>query len=240
MRRSCALVTATVLFASFTNACGVDHRRLHAQQHTGSSASDGGAGNGPVDEPGGAGAEAGAASTAGLVDGCADLDTDGIADCKATLLRNPSFTSDTSDWQAEPEVALSWDAKNALPDGPSGSAHLEASVPRAVARQCVTVHGKVLVIAYANAFVVATADDIEFGQAELEVSFFPNSDCTGERAFFETPASSLVNAWSVVQAGQVAVDGTGSVSVALVGLKPTTSAAIDVYFDNVMLKTHAL
>ena len=41
---------------------------------------------------------AGAAASTGLVDGCADLDTDGIADCKATLVKNPSFTSDANGW----------------------------------------------------------------------------------------------------------------------------------------------
>ncbi|MES1185405.1 MAG: hypothetical protein ABUL60_16455 [Myxococcales bacterium] len=240
MRRSCALVTA--LLALVTNACSVDHRHLHAQQSTGGAvSSNGGADGDAPDEPGGANGQGGTTTTKGLVDGCADLDTDGIADCKATLLSNPSFTSDTSDWQADPEVALSWDPKNALPDAPSGSARLEASVPRARVTQCVAMEEKKLVIAYANAFVTSSADGDEPGQAELEVSFFPSQDCTGDRAaFFETPPSTEVDAWSVVQAGQITVDGTRSVSIALVGLKPERSAALEVYFDNVMLKARAL
>jgi hypothetical protein len=245
MRRSRALVTAfaQALLLFVTYACSVDHRHLHAGQVAGGSAStsaDGGADGGATDAPGGTGARGG--TSGGLVDGCADLDTDGIADCKATLLTNPSFTSDTKDWLAEPEVALTWDPKNALSDAPSGSARLEASVTRARATQCVTIDSvKQLVIAYADAFVAASADDIEFGQAELEVSFFPTRDCSGDRsAFFETPPSTTINAWSIVQAGGVAVDGTGSVSLALLGIKPTSAAAIEVYFDNVMLKTRAL
>jgi hypothetical protein len=41
--------------------------------------------------------------------GCADLDTDGVADCKSTLLETPSFTDDVSPWVAVGDAALSWD-----------------------------------------------------------------------------------------------------------------------------------
>jgi hypothetical protein len=229
------------LLAWVTSACSVDHRHLHAKQSTGGVVSNNGGADDTPDAPGGANGQGGTTTTKGLVDGCADLDTDGVADCKATLLTNPSFSSDTTDWQADAEVALSWDPKNALPDAPSGSARLEASVPRARATQCVAMEEKQLVIAYANAFVASPANDDEPGQAELEVSFFPSQDCTGDRAaFFETPPSKEVDTWSVVQAGQISVDGTHSVSIALVGLKPASAAAIEVYFDNVMLKAQAL
>jgi hypothetical protein len=243
MRRSCALVTAhaTVALAFVTSACSVDHRHLHAGQTTaGASSSDRGGDAGAQAEPSGGG-QGGTTASGDLVDGCADLDTDGVGDCKTTLLTNSSFMTDTSDWLADDEVALSWDPINALSDAPSGSARLEGRVARSRAQQCVTVHGRLLAIAYANAFVSASADDVEFGQAELEVSFFLNSDCAGEPAgFFETPTTTAINTWSVVQAGSVAVDGTGSISVALVGLKPTTSSAVTVFFDNVMLKAQAL
>jgi hypothetical protein len=246
MRRSRALATVQAVSALLLLAggCSIDHRRLHLGAVTGgtpSTGANGGADGGAADLPGGSGAGGSSAAPTGLVDGCADLDTDGVADCKTTLVKNASFKSDVSAWTAPTDVELAWDAKNALEDLPSGSARLKGTGARANAAQCVPVDGKRLVIAYADAFVTATADDVEFGQAELEVSFFETTDCSGDRAgFFETPASTVINSWTVVQAGAPSLDGTRSVSLALVGLKPATNPSIQVYFDNVMLQAKAL
>lgn len=227
-----------------TCGCSLDDRQLVYSQGRGGSnntAASGGADAGAAEVPHGGGASAGGAGPTDLIDGCADLDTDGVADCKATLLTNPSFTSDVSGWTAVANVNLTWEAKNPLKDAPSGSARLRASSARAGAAQCAVVDGQQLVIAYANAFVAAPTDATSAGHAQLEVSYFDAQDCSGDRTgFFETPTSAAVDAWVIVQAGGVSLAGTRSALVALIGLKPTTGAEVDVYFDNVMLKTQAL
>jgi hypothetical protein len=243
MRRSRALATAqaalVILFA--TCACSLDDRQLVFSQPQGGStntSASGGADGGAADAPDAGGTSTGGTNPNQLVDGCADLDTDSIADCTQTLLTNPSFASDTSDWTADANATLAWEPKNALKDAPSGSLRLAGSGARASASQCVAVNGQRIVIAYANAFVPRASDAAGAGQAQLEVSYFDAADCSGERAgFFETPVSTAVDAWVIVQAGGVSLAGTRSVLVTLVGLKSTTGTGVDVYFDNVMLKT---
>lgn len=248
MRRSRALLQAPLSSALLLVpcACSVDHRHLeHGPGDSGyASSANGGGAAGATDEADASSAGKGDApgDLRGLVDGCADLDTDGVADCQTTLLENATFDRDTSAWKAASSATLSWAPKNALGDLPSGSALLSASAARPSSEQCVKVEGKQLVIAYANAFVVAaTGGGSSSGQAELEVSFFDTDDCSGERAgYFETPPSSMLDEWTTIQAGGVALDGTRSVSLALVGLKPSGATQLDVYFDNVMLKVKEL
>jgi hypothetical protein len=223
------------LSAILLSACSVDERHLELAADAG-SVDEGGAG------VGGAGASSAGkgGNPSGLVDGCADLDTDGVADCTTTLVQNPSFATDVSAWSAGSDSALSWDTRNALSDLPSGSAKLSSATPRASAVQCVAVPGAELVIAYASALVEAVDSGADSGQAQLEVSFFADGACGGTRvAYFTTPAMTPPNTWATVQAGSVAPVETGSASIELVGLKPDAAAEIDVYFDNVMVKTKA-
>jgi hypothetical protein len=235
MRRRRALEPAravSVLLLAIS-ACEVDDRHL-SLGHGGTA----GTANGGGDEAGeGSGPSTGGTSSGGLVDGCADLDTDGVADCTTTLVENPTFASNVSHWIVGSDSALSWDPKNALEDVPSGSARLNVTFTRASASQCVVVQGKQLVIAYASAFVEPPEGDGDLGQAELEVSFFESDDCSGVRSgYFETPPSGVVDSWTTIQAGGLSAEETGSVSIALVGFKSGDALGLDVYFDNLMLE----
>lgn len=190
------------------------------------------------DDPGPPGTAGKGPVPGGLVDGCADLDTDGVADCTTTLVENPSFAENVDGWTAQAETELTWDDKNAFDDLPSGSAMLIAETERATAEQCIKLQGGQLVIAYASAFV---EDETELAQAEVQVSFFQTEDCNGQDPdYFKTPPSTVTNEWVTVQAGTISPLGTASASVALVGLKPDGAERIQVYFDNVMLKSKEL
>lgn len=220
-------------------ACSLDDR--HLQPASGDEGMAGACAVGESDAgssaPEGA---AGEAASTGLVDGCADLDTDGIADCKATLVQNPSFTSDASGWTPLGDAKLTWDPRNALDDLPSGSAKLNASARRASAFQCVGLSGAQLVVAYASAFVEPAGDADGPAQTGLEVSFFDSDDCGGTRGgYFETPPSAVTGAWTTIQAGGLSTATTKSASVALVGIKAAFASELNVYFDNVMLKAKA-
>ncbi len=213
--------------------CSLDTRQLQPaagdDQGLGSAGGQSGDGTDGSD-PGGA------RSPNTLVDGCADLDTDGVPDCQVTLVQNPSFTSDTSNWVADGNTELTWDMKNALDDQPSGSAKLSTMTPRASASQCVPLSGKQLVIAYADTFVESNDATGSPPQASMEISFFDVADCQGASArYFDTPPSSVLDAWTVIQAGNTSSSTTASVSIALIA-QSGSGSSVNAYFDNVMLK----
>lgn len=232
--RVCRSIALFVLLAA--GGCALDRRRL--QEATGGASFDG------RDEPVGGESEprdlvAGGkgASSRDLVDGCADLDTDGAADCTVTLVQNAAFSKNVANWTAQAQTQLSWADENALEDAPSGSAKLESASARASAEQCVEVRGQKLIIAYASALV---DDESGSGAAQLQVSFYENEGCEGEFvAYFVTP-STVANRWATIQAGAVSPSSTASLSVALVGARPDAAESIRVYFDNVMLKAKDL
>jgi hypothetical protein len=221
--------------------CGLDDRTLLPSPS--GTAGSGEAARGGAEDPGNGGEGGGSSGQpvgGDLVDGCADLDTDGVADCTVTLVHTPSFESDVSGWTASGDSELSWDAKNALSDSPSGSAKLSGRTAIAQATQCVPVDGRKLIVAYANAFVEAP-EDAEGARASLEVSYFANDDCSDTpEGFFETPASNQLNAWTTIHAGSVSLPTTRAVSVTLVGVKAQGATKQSAYFDNVMLSARDL
>jgi hypothetical protein len=220
-------------------ACSVDDRQLSLDEG-GAGANRSGADPGTAEVPSRGGAGSGGDGTSGLVAGCADLDTDGVADCEVTIVENASFGSDVSQWLPGAETELDWAAEDALLDASSGSAKLKTAAARAAAAQCLMVAEKELVIAYASAFVQPATGSDDSGQARLEVSFFESHDCSGERSgFFETPANMVTSAWTTVHAGGLSPEGTASALLELVGRKPVTLAELAISFDNVMLKTKA-
>jgi hypothetical protein len=247
--RALVLLLVTVPAASGLGACSVDHRKL---TFGGGAAVGAGGENASPDQPA-AGAASGQSSGGSttlppLVDGCADLDTDGVADCKVTLVKNPSFSSDVTSWTAVGAATLLWDPRNALADSPSGCALLglqgssdaDGSV-LARATQCVATSGKQLFIAYANALVEASAGMRDPSRAELEVSFFDSDDCAGERTgYYDTPPSQSVGEWVTIQAGGVSAVRTRSLAVALAGLKPNRAEKLQICFDNILLKSEPL
>jgi hypothetical protein len=239
-------------------SCALDERELRLGAGDGSSAGafDGGGGpsggsspgnpggddpgnpggNDPGNPGGNDGVNGGQPASAALVDGCADLDTDGRADCDATLVENASFTTTVDGWLADADATLTWDARNAFDDAPSGSLRLTTKMTQASAVQCLSLAGESVVIAYANAYVEATETQSE-GRAVLAVTFFEREGCLGEgHAFFETPASPVIGEWSTLHAGGLSLTTTRSLSVALVGVKGASTDEQTWYFDNVMLK----
>lgn len=230
---------AGATFALVLGVCGcaVDDRELRpALGDTGGVGAFGGA-PGAAGSSGSSGAAAGSPTTKGLVNGCADLDTDGIADCEVTLLGNPSFAEDVDGWTPEGATTLTWAPNNALSDVPSGSAQLSANTARATAAQCARLSGGRLVIAYASAFVEASGESDDSARVVLEASLFASHDCSGEsHGYFETPPSAVQGEWTTIHAGGPSSSDTRSASLALVGAKAAAAAQVTVYFDNVMLK----
>jgi hypothetical protein len=266
-RSSLALCGAIVLLG-----CSVDERDLQlapgGSAGLGSSTSPGSSGNGGVSgsDPSTAGgggldastiSDAGAAGDAGAVepapiptvDGCADLDMNGVADCQETIVTNPDFKQDTSAWSAETDTTLTWDPSDAIGDASSGSALvasqgvIDADASGAALRaasQCVPVASKQLVTAYANA-LVDTGQDAD-GHAEIDVFFFDGSSCQGTfTGSFSTPQplDAAPGSWITLHAGSVAGNTVKSALVKLAISKPFRAASFQASFDNVLIKVQS-
>jgi hypothetical protein len=194
-------------------------------------------------EPG----DAGQAPT--LVDGCADLDGDGVADCQEGLAQNPDFESDTADWVADASTTLTWDSRNAWGDVPSGSALVAASgvidadangAALHAASQCVPIIGKQLVTVYANALV--DPDQDTQGLAEVDVSFYDSVACSGaSTSSFSTPQplDGSVGSWLSLRAGSVSGATTKSALIRLAISLPFRAASFHARFDNVLVKAQS-
>jgi hypothetical protein len=205
----------------------------------------------PLDVGAGAGAAPAQGST--LIDGCADLDGDGISDCEETRVVNAEFGSDVSGWSPDAEAGdsftttLTWDPENASGSDPSGSASVtvsgavdfNGSVLRA-ATQCILVDSQQLVVVYANAFVDLGQDPA--GGAEVDVYFFDASDCTGlATSSFSTPtpADAYLGTWLTLHAESLSGVATHSALIKLGVAKPFRSATFSARFDNVLLKVQS-
>jgi hypothetical protein len=269
--KHCREICGQAALGAWLIACSVDQRELRLGAGAGASAGttshgasagvdDGaGASGATTSKPGPEGGAAGEAEPAQpssggkttapmlppLVDGCPDLDTDTVADCTVTLVKNPRFERDVESWSAVDDAMVTWDAENALSDTPSGCALLTASGTNDIdgsaffrVSQCVAIPADQIVIAYANALVTTQSDGAPI-QAELEVSFFDSEDCSGPATgqFFTPPSEA--GQWATIQAGGVSSLTTHSASVSLVGVKPYRAEALGICFDNVMLKAKA-
>ena len=224
-------------------ACSVDDRELTLDAASGGDGAT--SGSGVAD----AGSEAGGGSPVApelplLVDGCADLDTDGMSDCSMTLVYNAAFKTDVTGWEKVGDSKLEWSENNALDDQPSGSAMLNAEGTTDIdgsalfrASQCIAAGSSQLVIAYANAWVAKNTSPEEQAHAELQVSYFDAANCNGSATgYFVTPPSSVPDAWVTIHAGGVSGPATQSILVMLVGVKPYRTKSMSARFDNVMVK----
>jgi hypothetical protein len=195
-----------------------------------------------------------AASDAGpqvipTVGGCADLDMNGVGDCKETLVTNADFKTDVASWVADTDTTVTWSPQNAAGDLPSGSALvastgvIDAQAIGAALRaagQCIPVSGKQLVTAYANAFVDSGQD--AQGHAEVDVFFYDTAGCTGTlTSSFSTPQplDASAGVWLTLRAGAVSADTTKSALVKIAISKPFRAASFQAHFDDVLVKVQS-
>lgn len=250
-----ALRTAALTIAcAALVACSLDHRDLElAASGAGPAGASGAGPAGGAANAGGSSGSAGLAGEAGaaeqpipVVDGCADLDTNKIADCTETSVENPDFERNVAEWLPGMDTTVEWDAKNAAGDPPSGSALVAslgvidanaAGVALRAAEQCIRMAGSKLVIVYANAFVDPAQD--EQGRAEVDVAFFDSEDCSGPfSTTFSTPQplDGGVGSWLTLKAGSISGASTKSAQIKLALLKPFRAPSFQVRFDNVLIR----
>jgi hypothetical protein len=244
LRRKRRFVAASLTGAALAG-CSLDTRQLQLGREAGGQPSAGSPSIPGTGEQGGtAGQDAGAPTMPAMIDGCIDLDEDGISDCDETLVQNATFNTDVDAWHADGSAELTWDERNAADDLPSGSAQLDATGTAASgaegsatqsASQCSKVTGKHLITVYANTFV----DSDRLGLARIDVHFFDTHACTGDyTTTFSTPQplDAASGKWLALKAGSVSGVDTKSVRVRLVVSRPLSEASVQARFDNVLLK----
>jgi hypothetical protein len=246
--------------------CSVDARQLRpaSDGEAGSSSSLGGSSNQATtgasaknskiygssgagansDSEGGAGGDVVQPPTIATVDGCADLNGDGVADCQQTLVANATFDSNVASWHADTGASLTWDPRDSLNAGTSGTALLSAASGAfdaggsslVTASQCITVTGGQIVITYANVFIDKGQDSS--GQAAIDVDLFGAPGCAGTAtSSFSTPMpeNASPGVWLAEQAGLKSPNGTRSALVRLAIDKPFQADSYHARFDNILV-----
>jgi hypothetical protein len=245
------------------SACPVDDRALSENEASSGSADlavgssagaaanvTGGAGGsnpagaaGGLTDGGNAG-EAGEPNSGGpaLVNGCADLDNDGVSDCTETLLDNAEFDKNVTLWTAEPDASLSWDARDLLGGAGSGSALVTSfTVSDSVgdsfvaAEQCVSVRAGAILTVSASAYIDASAVT---GRAAISLWFFQSDACAGDTAaeVYKTPEQFASSKLITLQGTALVPELVQSVRVRLGVIKPFKADPFAVHFDNVLLR----
>jgi len=249
--------------------CKVDNRELKggagssgaSNTSTGGRSTNGGVGNahageggaGELPEAAAAGAGTPAAGGAGgatdtgpvappLVDGCVDLDENGVGDCTETLLKNASFKLDTLDWTADVGATLGWSDSNAYEDLPSGAGLVASTVGArdvdglvlASATQCVPVAAGTKLEIIANVFIKPGQGE---GLAGISIFFFDQASCMGNiKDSFDT-SGAATGTWSTLRGVHTVADGVGSMLVRLTASKPYRSESFEAKFDNILVKS---
>jgi hypothetical protein len=247
--------------AGLLSACPVDSRTLivtegsGGQQNHSSSGGvldSGSAGSAPSaggwgDASAGGQAGDGAAGEGGAVtrtfpDGCADLDQDGTSDCTETLVQNPAFALDVSNWTAQTDGAISWDARDLLGAPSSGSALVTSSSVLdspgdsiVAAEQCVAVRSGAILAVFANALI---GSGQVAGRAAISLWFFAADDCPGNgfSDVYETAEQFEAGQVLTLQGSKVVAAGVRSVRVRLGVIKPNSAKTFAVRFDNLLLR----
>jgi hypothetical protein len=247
--------------------CSVDDRQLqpapdgdggsaatqggaHGSSVAGSSGKSGTSGSNSAgavaDSEGGAGGDVVQPPTIATVDGCPDLDADGVSDCQQTLVANAGFATNVASWHADTGASLTWDPRDALNDATSGTALLSAASGAfdsggsslVTASQCIAVTGGQIVIAYANVLIDKGQDST--GQAAIYVDLFGASGCAGTAAstfFTPMPEDASAGEWLTLQAGLKSSGGTQSARVMLAIEKPFQAESYHARFDNILVYT---
>ena len=202
----------------------------------------------------GEGGAAGAADHAPVtVDGCLDLDGNGVSDCTETSVSNAEFASDVAEWTADAQTGdsfsttLAWDPKNAWGSEPSGSAKVTVSgaldfngAALRAATQCLAVSPAQLLVVYANAQLDKHQDPA--GSVEIDVSFFDTADCSGLASrTFSTPPPQADGAdtWLTLHAGAPTGADTKSALIKLGVVKPFRVESLAARFDNVLVRVQS-
>ena len=172
---------------------------------------------------------------------CPDLDGNCVRDCGETLTKNPGLEADASSWQAEANVTVAREQRDAMGRPTSGALSVLhgsktglTAAAMAGARQCVTVTAGTV---YQLAAQVLIPEGQSPGSASLSAIFHAAADCAGPPAAAPSPIPLWGDRdrWMTVSAGVLAPAGAQSMTLRLVVIKRLQDPPLKALFDNVLV-----
>ena len=199
--------------------------------------STGGSPNGAAGDPS---SEAGAGGATQAPRACPDLDENGVEDCDETLVQNADFSFGISLWKPEPDVIIQSSQEDASENSPAGSLSVSSvrtfdseALVEVGASQCIALPGVGEYAFFAQLFL---AGEQESGSARLAALFFEFENCTGQAiGSYDSDTITDTDEWIIAGGIAEAPDGTASVSIRLMTVKPFQQETLEVLFDDVLL-----
>jgi|GEM_PF-6876997 len=196
-----------------------------------------------------AGGRGGSAAGAGGVpapssEGCPDLDGNGIADCLESLIPNADFAAGIGGWTSEAGITQSFSSSDGKGDLRSGSLVLTNSIQSTMATG-LTMAGATHCLPNATASSYDVYLQVAVGpasdgvvQAGITFGFHDAADCSGTPSGMAptTLLDQTLPGWRLVQEIIHPGQGTHSLLVRLVVVKPFEEASAGASFDNVLLR----
>lgn len=221
----------------------------------GRAAGTGGAGNsghgGAMSLPA-TGGQGGAASSAGGAggapqpssDGCPDLDGNGVRDCLESLVPNSDFAAGVGEWAPEAGITQSFSSSDGKGDPRSGALSITNPIQSSTASG-LTMAGTTLCLPDAAASAYDVYLEVSVGPASdgvvqggITFGFYPTADCSGAASAMAptTLLDQTVTGWRLVQEIIRPGQGTHSLLVRLVVVKPFDEASAGASFDNLLVR----
>lgn len=208
----------------------------HAPMGTGGAGSSG--------HGGGTGQGGAAGAPPPSSDGCPDLDGNGVRDCLESLVPNADFAAGIGTWLPEAGITQSFSSSDGKGDPRSGSLTITNPTQSSMTSG-LTMAGTTLCLADAAASAYDVYLEVAVGPASdgvaqggITFGFYPTSDCSGAASGMAptTLLDQTVTGWRLVQEIVRPGQGTRSLLVRLVVVKPFDEASAGASFDNLLVR----
>jgi len=219
---------------------------VHSPAGNGGGSSPGNGGAGALSATGGrGGSAAGAGGTPGASsDGCPDLDGNGVRDCLESLIPGADFASGVAGWTPEVGITQSFSSGDGKGDPHSGSLSITNPLQSAMTSG-LTMAGSTFCLANATASSYDVYLEVSVGpasdgvvQAGITFGFYDAADCSGMPSGMAptTLLDQTLTGWRLVQEIIHPGQGTRSLLVRLVVVKPFDEASAAASFDNLLVR----
>jgi len=196
-----------------------------------------------------AGGRGGSAAGAGGMpppssDGCPDLDGNGVRDCLESLIPNADFAAGIGGWTSETGITQSFSSSDGKGDPRSGSLVLTNPIQSTMATG-LTMAGVTYCLRDATASSYDVYLEVAVGpasdgvvQAGITFGFYDAADCSGMPSGMAptTLLDQTLTGWRLVQEIIRPGQGTHSLLVRLVVVKPFDETSAGASFDNVLVR----